>query len=153
MPPEWEGLEAGEKAGEREQGAEVCSGDRDIEAWGWKEEEGRSEETGIQWSVEDRRQIFLPNILTFSRASYLIYVLVNIQPPSWETLSSKHVICCCSDKLKQPWQPWHPDVFPLYSLVWVPAVQTLHSLEEVSTLKGQLWREFEKEERGKRNAG
>lgn len=48
MPPEWEGLEAGEKAGEREQGAEVCSGDRDIEAWGWKEEEGRSEETGIQ---------------------------------------------------------------------------------------------------------
>lgn len=37
MPPEWEGLEAGEKAEEREQGAGLCSGDRDMEAWGRRE--------------------------------------------------------------------------------------------------------------------
>lgn len=48
MPPEWEGLEAGEKAEEREQGAGLCSGDRDMEAWGGKEEDGRSRETRIQ---------------------------------------------------------------------------------------------------------
>lgn len=59
MPPEWEGLEAGEKAEEREQGAGLCSGDRDMEAWGrtdggrkgWKggrQEDGRSRESRIQ---------------------------------------------------------------------------------------------------------
>lgn len=48
MPPEWEGLEAGEKAEEREQGAGLCSGDRDMEAWKGKGEDGRSRETRIQ---------------------------------------------------------------------------------------------------------
>lgn len=45
MPPEWEGLEAGEKAEEREQGAGLCSGDRDMEAWG-RTEARRTEEAG-----------------------------------------------------------------------------------------------------------
>lgn len=38
MPPVWGGLEAGEKAGDREHGAGDCSDDRDIEPWGWRKE-------------------------------------------------------------------------------------------------------------------
>lgn len=42
MPPVWEGFDTGGKAGDKEHGAGACSVERDIEAWG-RREEGNSE--------------------------------------------------------------------------------------------------------------
>lgn len=52
MPPVWGGLEAGEKAGDREHGAGDCSDDRDIEPWGWRKEgiqKARKQGFGDHW--------------------------------------------------------------------------------------------------------
>lgn len=40
MPPVWVGLETGGKAEDREHGAGGCSGERDIEAWGGRKQQG-----------------------------------------------------------------------------------------------------------------
>lgn len=60
MPPVWEGLEADGKAEDREHGAGDCSDDRDIEAWGGRNSEGKETRIAERSVGETGSLIFSP---------------------------------------------------------------------------------------------